>query len=97
MLRSFAALAAAAFVVAVSASACAPSPKTVPCENDGQCAKISSEYHYCLQAVCVECVGAPDCGEGNLCVAGSCVRRCKDARDCKDGETCEGKTCKKSE
>ncbi len=78
-------------------AACAPSPRSLPCENDGQCSKASPEYRYCLQSKCVECVGSPDCGEGNQCIAGACVRSCKDGRECKDGEHCDDHVCRKAE
>ncbi|MEO7328371.1 MAG: hypothetical protein ABI193_07325 [Minicystis sp.] len=71
---------------------CAPDPKSVRCGNGGDCEKMSSRFHYCLQSRCVECVGDPECGEGRACLDGACG--CTADRSCGAGQRCEAGACK---
>jgi len=64
-------LAAALALVAIIA-ACTPDSKIVPCTNDGECKAASSQYRFCAELRCVECVGRGSCGVGHACVEGHC-------------------------
>ena len=65
--RAMATLAVMGTIVA----ACTPESKIVPCSNDGECKKVSSQYRFCTESRCVECVGRGSCG-GHACVEGKC-------------------------
>jgi len=80
----------AAFMIA---AACAPSPKSVPCSNTGDCETVNAAFKYCLQNRCVECVSDSSCGTGNACDDGICERACRDGRDCSDGQACSQGRC----
>ncbi|HTJ83772.1 MAG TPA: hypothetical protein VL400_18760 [Polyangiaceae bacterium] len=69
------------------------STSIVPCSNEGDCEKAGGDFSYCSRNRCVECVSNASCGDGNLCVDGTCERHCKDARDCRDGERCSDGKC----
>lgn len=85
----------AAFVAmfGLGALACAPTPRNVPCSNDGQCEELSEDFNYCLQSRCVECVASASCGDGNTCVDGRCLVKCRDSRACPDQEACVDGVC----
>ena len=72
-MRTRAAWAVTALVMAMVG--CAPSPRNVPCSNDGECQKVAERFHYCLETRCVECVGSASCGEGRTCTDGACQAR----------------------
>jgi hypothetical protein len=74
---------------------CAPVPRNVPCENDGQCQTASEEFHYCLQSRCVECVSSSSCGDHGSCIDGECRVRCKDDRGCPQRQVCREETCQR--
>lgn len=91
-----AARAAAVTLAAVTALVffgCAPSPRDVPCRNDGECAAKSDRFAFCLQSRCVECVGRGSCG-GSPCNDGVCEIACDTAKDCRDGDVCDGGMCR---
>ena len=72
---------------------CAPSPRSVPCSNDGECWKASESFRYCLQSHCVECVSRSNCGEGNACIEGRCEIHCRKDRDCPAHQVCKDDLC----
>ena len=74
-------------------AACAPSPRSIPCSNGGDCEKVDPKFAYCLEGRCVECVTNTSCGDGNTCVDGACVTSCKDGRDCPEGQACSDGKC----
>lgn len=53
-------------------ASCTPDPKNTPCTNDGECTAKSSDYRYCAESRCVECVGRGSCN-GKACVQGRCT------------------------
>ncbi len=79
--------------IVLAAMACTPSPKDVRCSNQGECQKVSSEYGYCVQNRCVQCLDDSGCGEGNVCHDGLCIHKCFDGRDCSSGQICENGFC----
>jgi peptidoglycan-associated lipoprotein len=88
------AIASGVAIVCISIGAgCAPSPRNLPCANDGECEKGGTEFRYCLESRCVECVGSASCGDGNTCVDGRCERKCRDERDCPTKNACVQSQC----
>jgi peptidoglycan-associated lipoprotein len=81
-------------VLGTLATSCAPEPRNVPCTNDGQCQKASEAFRYCLQSRCVQCVSSSSCGNGNSCIDGECVIRCKDDHGCPQRQVCREETCR---
>lgn len=86
-------LGASLFFVSWSAGACAPSPRNVPCQNDGQCETANADFKFCAEARCVECLSPSACGEGNACVDGQCVAPCTDDKTCASGRSCKRGNC----
>lgn len=84
---------ALAWIVGLAVLGCAPTPRNVPCSNDGQCEEMNDYFNYCVQSRCVECVANASCGEGNTCVDGQCVVRCEDSRACPDNHACVQGVC----
>lgn len=77
-----------AVCLVVFACACTPAPKDVRCTNQADCKAVNERYGYCMQNRCVECLGDPGCGEGNVCREGLCVHKCFERRDCDKGQAC---------
>jgi hypothetical protein len=48
------------------------SARSSPCSNDRECETLGGDFHYCLNARCVECVTSAGCGSGHRCVEGAC-------------------------
>lgn len=82
-----------ALFILLIAAGCTPSPKDVRCSNQGDCQKVNSEYGYCLQNRCVQCLDDPGCGENGVCRDGVCLHKCFDGRDCSTGQACSGGLC----
>lgn len=59
-------------VLAANLAGCAPEPKTVRCQNDGECTRRGDGLKYCLESKCVKCAGRADCRDGTSCIAGEC-------------------------
>jgi hypothetical protein len=55
-----------------SFSDCAPA-QVPSCGNDHECESLGANFHYCLNARCVECVTSAACGAGRRCGGGACV------------------------
>jgi Cys-rich repeat protein len=51
---------------------CAPAPRYVTCDNDAMCREADSNFHYCSDSHCVECVSNSQCSSGQTCRAGQC-------------------------
>jgi hypothetical protein len=47
----------------------------VRCRNNLDCRKQSDELQYCVESVCVECIGDRECERSEDCVQGHCVAR----------------------
>jgi hypothetical protein len=67
-----AALACGLFTTMVSLGSCAADPKSVACNNDGECRDRGEKFNYCLENRCVECVGNSRCKRGFVCDDGFC-------------------------
>jgi hypothetical protein len=55
-----------------SFSDCAPA-QAPSCGNDHECESLGANFHYCLNARCVECVTSAGCGANRRCSGGACV------------------------
>lgn len=86
-------LAALAALAALSAASCAPAPRDIACDNDGECQRLDRDLTYCLGARCVECISHASCGDGNQCIDGKCASRCGGTRGCPPDEVCHDGTC----
>jgi hypothetical protein len=84
---------ALAGIIGLAALGCAPTPRSVPCSNDRQCAELSDDFNYCLQSRCVECISSESCGDGNTCIDGQCFAECTDNRACPDDHVCMEGVC----
>jgi len=54
-------------------SQCAPTPRNLPCSNDGDCTDGARGNAFCVSNHCVECVTSASCGAHRRCHAGECV------------------------
>jgi hypothetical protein len=85
---------ALALTSALTLFACSPSARSLPCQNDADCTKASSDFHFCSDARCVACVGSNDCGDGKQCIAGACMKSCKKTTDCGSDDRCVDEVCR---
>lgn len=82
----------ALLVPLVIVAACVPSPKDVPCSNQGDCQKVDPKYGYCVDNRCVECLDDTGCGNDS-CVDGRCMHKCVDGRQCPGHQVCSNGYC----
>lgn len=71
-MRAFAALsAAAALGLAIAVACSSPAPIYPACARDDQCA-VRGRHDYCVGGRCVYCRTSVDCGDREMCAAGTC-------------------------